>query len=162
MSNFKDFLLETEEAENVKAMIARLPKGHARLLNGYKFKYQPGNTLKGDDENIGQIYQDKITVAAPWNYGREFTTLHEIAHLVWEYLMTPELKKQWAAILKKTQKEQIQKVKQAGKGVDALKQNPEEIFCMAYANTYVGTPVVKYDHPAWRKFMLSLPDGRVK
>jgi hypothetical protein len=157
MLNFKDFLLETEETDNVKSMIRRLPKKHSKLLDGYRFKYQPGNTLKGDKENIGQIDQDKITVAAPWNYGREFTTLHEIAHLVWEYLMTPQLKKKWEKILKKTQKEQIQSVKQRGQSAEALKQCPEEIFCMAYANCYVGTPVVKYDHPAWTQFIKSLP-----
>ncbi len=153
MINFRDYLAESEEENNVKTTISKLPKGHAKLLDGYKFKYQPGNTLKGDDENIGQIYQDKITVAAPWNYGREFTTLHEIGHLVYEYKMTPALKKAWASLVEKTKGGQIKAMKKLGQKTDALDQNAEEIFCMVYAQCYANTKVLKYECPEWTDFI---------
>lgn len=143
MDGFKLFL-ENEESENVKKMISKLPKGHQKLLDGYKFKYTPGNTLKGDDEHIGYIHKDKIVVAAPWNYGREFTTLHEIAHLVWEYKMTPKLKKEWSACVKKNPIRQ--------------KQNDEELFAMAYACHYAKHKIKVHDCPAWHEFMKNLPD----
>ncbi len=136
--------LENEEEENVKAMISKLPKGHQKLLDGYKFKYTPGNTLKGDNDHIGYIHKDKIVVAAPWNYGREFTTLHEIAHLVWEYKMTPKLKKEWSAVVKKNPIRQ--------------KQNDEELFAMAYACHYAKHKIKVHDHPEWRKFIENLPE----
>jgi hypothetical protein len=151
--NFRKFLSESEEKANVKKTIAKLPAGHQELLRGYKFRYQGGNTLKGDDENIGYIYQDRIVVAAPWNYGREFTTLHEIAHLVYEYKMTKQLKKEWEELVNRTKEQQVKLVKKKGKSADALNQNAEELFSMAYANTYAGTQVVKYDHPEWIEFI---------
>lgn len=141
---FRDFL-ESEEKENVKKMIAKLPKGHQKLLDGYKFKYTSGNTLDGDDEHVGLIHKDKITVAAPWNYGREFTTLHEVAHLVWEYKMTPKLKKEWSKIVKQNPKRQ--------------KQSDEELFCMAYACTYAKHKILVHHHPAWADFIRNkVPD----
>lgn len=159
MTTFKDFLLETEEKENVTTMIQKLPAGHAKLLDGYKFKYQAGNTMTGDKGNIGQIYKDKITVAAPWNYGREFTTLHEIGHLVYEYLMTPQLKKEWAALVKKTKNNHSKKVEKTQK-TDALDQNPEEIFCMSYACCYAKHKLVIYHHPEWMDFIKNkVPEG---
>lgn len=153
MKTFRDYLHESEEADNVKAMIRNLPKGHAALLDGYKFKYQGGNTMKGDDGHIGQIFKDKITVAAPWNYGREFTTLHEIAHLVYEYLMTSELKKKWAELVKTTKQQHVKDVKKVNQKVDALAQNPEELFCMAYAATYAKHKPVVYSNLAWIEFI---------
>ncbi len=143
---FKQFFLEgEEEKENVDKMIAKLPKGHQKLLHGYKFRYQKGNTLKGDDGHIGVIFKDKITVAAPWNYGREFTTLHEIGHLVWEYLMTPELKKEWEKVFK-AEKKNMEKS-------DSLDQNAEEIFCMCYACNYAKHKLHTYHNPKWMAFI---------
>jgi len=157
MQSFRDFLLESEEEDNVKTMISKLPPGHAKLLHGYKFKYQPGNTMKGDRENIGQIYKDKITVAAPWNYGREFTTLHEIAHLVYEYLMTPELKKQWAKLVKQTVKQHAADMKKVGQKTDALDQDAEELFCMSYAACYAKHKPLVYCNQAWLDFIKKIP-----
>jgi hypothetical protein len=138
--NFKRFLLETEEEEkNVKAMLKKLPPKHASLLHGFHFHYVPGNTLGGDSEHIGVIDQDKITVAAPWNYGREFTTLHEIAHMVWEKLLTPQIKKAWSKVVPKNPKRQ--------------KQNDEELFCMAYANHFAKHKIEVHNHPAWDAFI---------
>ena len=138
IDGFKIFL-ENEEKENVKAMISKLPKGHRKLLDGYKFKYTPGNTLKGDDEHIGYIHKDKIVVAAPWNYGREFTTLHEIAHLVYEYLCTKKWKDDWKVTVKKHP--------------DRQKQNDEELWCMAYACHFAKHKIKVHDHPEWQDYM---------
>jgi hypothetical protein len=152
MINFRTFL-ESEEVKNVKQMIAKLPKGHQALLDGYKFRFQGGNTLKDDDENIGQIYKDKITVAAPWNYPREFTTLHEVGHLVYEYKMTPKLKKEWSVLVKEMKPEQVAKMKELGQKTDALQQNDEELFCMAYASAYAKRPPIIFHHPDWIDFI---------
>ena len=154
MDGFKIYL-ENEEEENVKGMISKLPKGHQALLKGYKFKYTPGNTLKGDDEHIGYIHKDRIVVAAPWNYSREMVTLHEIAHLVFEKLVTKELKKEWSALVAKTHKKQI--ADQHPRNQTALKQNDEEIFAMAYAATYAKHPPKTYLHAEWQKFIKKLP-----
>lgn len=152
MTSFRDYL-ESEEKDNVRAMIAKLPKRHQKLLKGFKFKYEGGNTLKGDDQHIGVIYQDKITVAAPWKYSREFTTLHEIAHLVYEHLMTPALKKEWAGLVKKNKPGQMKKIKNKGKSPAAVDQNAEEIFCMIYAQLYADTGVLKFENPEWLAFV---------
>lgn len=135
---FRTFL-ENEEEKNVKALIAKLPKGHRKLLHGYKIKYTPGNVLNGDDNHIGYIYKDKIVVAAPWNYGREFTTLHEIAHLVYEYLCDDKWKKAWKEAISKNPKRQ--------------KQDDEELWCMAYACYFAKHKIKVHDHPAWHEYM---------
>ena len=149
LEGFKIYL-ETEEKENVKTMISKLPKGHQKLLRGYKFTFTPGNTLKGDKENIGYIHKDKIVVAAPWNYGREFVTLHEIAHLVYEYKMTPKLKKEWSAVLKATKKEMPKH--------SALNQNDEEIFCMTYATFYAKHKPETYSNETRFAFIKKIPE----
>lgn len=138
MEGFRTFL-ESEESDNVEKLIAKLPKGHQKLLRGYKFKYTPGNTLKGDKQHIGYIHNDKIVVAAPWNYGREWVTLHEIAHLVYEKLCSPEWEKKWKAVVKKNPKRQ--------------KQNDEELWCMAYAAQFAKHKIVVHTHPAWQQYM---------
>jgi type II secretory pathway component PulC len=130
-----------------------LPKSHQNLLHGYKFKYTPNNTLKNDKGHIGYIWKDKIVVAAPWNYSRSFTTLHEIAHLVWEYKMTPELKKEWSKLVKKHKKEQKENIPK--KSRDALDQNEEEIFSMTYATLYSKHPVITYYNKDWMEFISS-------
>jgi hypothetical protein len=144
MLEFKAFFLEAdktdEEEDNVQAMIGKLPKGHQKLLKGYKFRYQKGNVLKGDDGHIGVIFKDKITVAAPWNYSREYTTLHEIGHLVWEYLITPKEKKEWNKLYN------AEKEKQEG-------QDAEELWCMSYANHYAKHKCETHNFPAWDKFV---------
>jgi hypothetical protein len=149
--NFKQFL-ESEEKRNVEKLLSILPAGHRKLLQGYKFRYTPGNTLNGDNQHIGYIHKDKIVVAAPWNYSRSFTTLHEIAHLVWEYLMSAKLRKEWSELVARTKKEQMSKFdKKAQK--EALKQNDEEVFCMSYAATYSNHAPVIWHNPEWHKFM---------
>lgn len=151
LNNFKSFLESKEEEKNVKNMISMLPNSHQKLLHGYKFKYTPKNTLKGDEDHIGYIFKDRIVVAAPWNYGRLFTTLHEIAHLVWEYKMTKELKKEWGNLVKKNKEDQKSKLPK--KSRDALDQNDEEIFAMVYATAYSKHPVVTYYNKEWIEFI---------
>lgn len=148
--NFKLYL-EGEEKEDIKKTIAKLPKQHQNLLKGYKYSFHGGNTLKGDKENIGMIYKDKITVASPWFYSREYVLLHEIAHLVYEKLMTDKLKKEWSELISKTKTEQ--KKKQHTRSKNAIDQNNEELFCMAYAATYAKHPVKTFLHPEWQKFI---------
>jgi hypothetical protein len=140
MINFKTFFEQklSEEDKNIKETLKRLPKSHRALIEGYKFHLQDGNTLKDDDEHVGFLDDDKKTIgiAGPWNYGREFTFLHEIAHKVWENILDANLKNAWKKI---------------------ESSEPEEHFCMAYANFYTKNPIVKYDKPTWKKFIKELP-----
>ena len=141
---FKQFLEATEEQKNIKTMLAKIPKKHRNLVRGFKYEFIKGNTLDGDDENIGLCdkCKKKLTIAGPWHYGREFTTLHEVGHLVWE-MLPPEKKAEWKKVLKGTK----------GKH---QRQNAEELFCMAYANTYAKHKDVIHDHPEWDQFIKKL------
>lgn len=128
----------SEEDKNIKKTLARLPKRHSDLVSGYKFNFQIGNTLQGDDKHVGYMDDKKktIAVAAPWNFGREFTFLHEIAHQVWSKVLDAKLQKEWRKIEPK---------------------DSEEAFCMAYANYYTEMPVEKFDKPRWKAFIKGLP-----
>lgn len=140
MTNFKQFLLESEEEQNVKETIAKLPVGHQKLLKGFKFTFEAGNTLKGDNDHVGYVHKNKIVIAAPWKYSRCHTFLHEVAHLVYEKLMTPALKKEWETLVKGTEKKQD--------------QNAEELFCHSYACCYLKTHCPDIHHnPSWCQFM---------
>jgi hypothetical protein len=149
--NFR-FFLESEEKKNVEELLASLPKSHRKLFDGYKFKYTKGNTLDGDNDLIGYIHKNKIVIAAPWNYGRGFTTLHEIAHLIWEHLVTDELKKEWREIIKRTKQKQIDKFQKKSQK-EAIKQDDEEIFCMSYAAYYSNHPPIIWVNDEWNKFI---------
>lgn len=87
--NFKNFIMLMEGYDqDLKKTLAKIPQQHRDLLRGYHFKFQTGSELKGDNKSIGLVdkKQKTITISAPWNYGREYTVLHEIGHLVWETL----------------------------------------------------------------------------
>lgn len=144
MMTFKIFL-ENEEEKNIRQTLNKLPSRHSDLVRGYRFTLKGGNTLPGDDEHIGYMDEKpkEICVAAPWNYGREFTLLHEIGHQVWDKLVPDALKKRWVDIVRQTK--------------DRQKQSPEELFCMAYANFYAKNKMVIHDHPEWNKFIKDLP-----
>ena len=118
--------------------------GHRKLVHGFDWKLQGGNTLKGDGEHIGYVdrMDQEIAVAAPWNYGREFAILHEIGHQVWDNL-PKEMQKAWFHVVANTQGE-------------TQDQPPEELFCMAYANFYVKNKIVIHDHPEWKQFINAL------
>jgi len=137
-------MADDEEVNDVRKLLNKLPKSHAQLVNGFKWKFQSGNTLHGDDEHVGYMddQNKEIAVAAPWNYGREFTILHEIAHRVWGSILTPEIKKEWKQIVKNTSKKQD--------------QGAEELFCMAYAATYCKNPPTIHDHETWKNFIHKL------
>ena len=146
MTGFKQFV-ETKSQEEVKETLDKLPKAHQALAKGYKFKFFGDCTLKGSSENIGMIHlnndkKKEIHVAAPWNYGRQFALLHELAHLVYEEYMAnnKSLKKKWQTIVDKTKKK--------------LNQPAEELWCHAYANHFVKNKVVIHTHPEWDKFMI--------
>jgi len=139
--NFKEFLEQADSHEkDVKKSLAKLPKKHAGLVKGYKFKFISANTLK-DGENIGFIDEEKktITIAAPWNYGREFTFLHEVGHAVWKYLVDAKQKKEWVGIVKNTKNKQD--------------QNTEELWCMSYANHFANHKDVIHNHKTWDDFV---------
>ena len=145
---FREFMqLEDmeEEYKDIQKTLAKIPPSHANLVRGYHWKFQGGNTLKGDDQHVGYIddREKAIAVAAPWNYGREFTILHEIAHKVWEMLVTPQMRQHWAHIVANTK--------------DKQNQEAEELFAMAYANHYAKNKIVIHDHPEWDLFIRKLP-----
>lgn len=144
---FKEFMQQgnmEEEKGDIHKTLSKLPASHAALVKGYRWKFHPGNTLNGDTEHVGYIDDNdkEIAVAAPYNYGREFTVLHEIAHKVWERL-PHQLHQQWHHICANTKHKQ--------------NQEPEELFCMAYANHYVKNKIVIHDHPEWHQFIQGLP-----
>lgn len=153
IDSFKKYV-EQREHEDVKKLLTKLPKGHKKLTHGVKFNYTGNNTLNGDKKHVGIIHKDKITVAAPWNYSREFTTLHEIAHIIWEEKMTSQLKKEWAKLVKQTKKE----LKKKDVVYNSLNQGHEEIFAMCYANYYAKHKILTYYHPKWMNFIKKLPD----
>lgn len=158
MLSFKRFLEQSEEDKDILQTLKKLPKSHAALVKGYRFKFQDGNTLDGDDENIGYVDPNRkeIVVAAPWNYGREFTVLHEIGHRVYD-LLPGKLKKRWEAIVQQTRDKQKHVAGQKGQNTEAIEQNPAELFCMSYAQFYSGSGLLKYDNSIWSQFIGDLP-----
>ena len=140
---FRSFVEAQEAMKDVKKTLIKLPKSHAALVKGYKYVFKGDNTLDGD--HIGELDtgKKKITVAAPWNYGRQYAILHEIGHAVWEHLVDDDKKKEWQRIVKSTKNKQ--------------NQNAEELFCMAYADFYAKNKVVIHNHPEWEKFVRNLP-----
>jgi len=146
MEGFKQFFTEmTEREKDVRDTLKKVPKSHSKFVQGYAFKWQAGNTLKGDDDHIGIInpMRRTVTIAAPWNYGREFTFLHELAHKVWENLVDEKMRNEWVALVKRTKHK--------------MQQNAEELFCMAYANHYAKNKIEIHNHPEWEKFIKKLP-----
>ncbi len=153
MIRFREFLQQAtgnEEQTDIKKMLGKIPPSHANLVQGFQWKFHGGNTLNGDSQHVGYMDagEKEIAVAAPWNYGREFTVLHEIAHKVWDQLPN-QLKQQWMKL--STQMTD-------GQRKDAsLKQEPVELFCMSYAQFYAKTKLTKFDNPQWMNFIASLP-----
>jgi len=143
--NFKEFIIESYVSD-IKKTLAKLPKKHAIIFRGYKYKFEGGNELKGDSKHIGFIDEEKktVTIAAPYNYGREFTFLHEVGHAVWKYLVDDKKQEQWAKIVKKTNLKKEDK------------QPVEELFCMAYGATYAKRPPADYAYDEWIKFVKNI------
>ena len=149
--NFKEFFTEShkEFLQDAKKTMLKIPNSHKELVKNYKINPEGGNTLDGG--HVGEIDEKskKIKIASPWNYGRVFTFLHEIAHAVWKYVLDDNLKKQWHSLYKKCKK-------QCPTGLD---QGSEESFCMLYAQHYAKNKLVKFDHPNKEldKFIANLP-----
>jgi hypothetical protein len=137
--NFKQWVFNEQKKQeiDISKTFAKLPKKHKELVKDYKIVFQPHNSLKGDDAHIGFIDEKNkmITIAAPWNYGREYTLLHEIGHAVWKYLVSEEKKEEWKKILRKEKQ----------KDKKSLDQEQEEIFCMVYAQYYAKNKLEKYN-----------------
>lgn len=156
MMRFREFVKNAgleEEMQDIKKTLAKLPPSHAALVKGYHWKFHAGNTLNGDTQHVGYVDDNtkEIAVAAPWNYGREFTILHEVGHKVWENYIAPhpQLVHQWNHLVMHMTPEQ--------KGNDTLKQEPEELFCMSYAQKYAENKIEKFDNPLWQKFIDQIP-----
>lgn len=144
--DFKAFLNESKKfMQDVHETLDKLPKKHKNLIKDFKFEFQPGHTLKNDTNHIGVIDEKnkKITIAAPYNYGREYAILHEIGHIVWKYLVSHDSRKAWADIVKNTKTKQ--------------EQNNEELFCQAYSNFYAKNKIVINTHDKWEAFIKNLP-----
>jgi hypothetical protein len=148
--NFKYFL-ESEEKSNLEKTISRLPKKHRELIHNYKFKYKDKTTL--DKKNVGLLCGDKIEIAGGWNYSKEFVTLHEVGHVVWEKLSSSE-KHKWKDLLSRTIDDQKKKADKISKS--SLNQNPEEIFAMTYACAYSKHPSHYFYNKKWIKFVKSI------
>lgn len=134
---FKQYLSD-EEKKDVKNTLEKIPAHHAKLVKGYEISFQSSNSLKRDSKHIGFIDEEnkKIVIASPWNYGREYTLLHEIGHAVWKYVLNEKMKAEWKKLVGKVRL----------KNKKDLSQNDEEIFCMCYAQHYAKNKLCKYDH----------------
>jgi hypothetical protein len=144
--NFRQFLIETSQTEkDIHETLRKLPKSHQKLIHGYKFNFQPGNTLKGDNSHVGVIDGSKksVIISSPWNFPREWVFLHELAHLIWMDL-SKEKRKEWEEICRQT------KLKKGEKDI------PEELFCHSYSSTYCTNKVTKYNYPKWENFIKKL------
>lgn len=145
MGSFKQFYeAKKEEEKDVEETLAQLPLAHQQLLKDCKFKFHNGNTLKNDDEHIG--YMDsktgEICVAAPWKWSKEFTFLHEVGHKVFDHL-PDTFKNRWANLAKTVE----------SKFKD---HDPEELFCMIYAQSYVKHKMKEFNLPTLVNFVRSL------
>ena len=146
---FRQFIAEGSEGEkDIKKTLGRIPAEHRELVKDYKFVFQPTNCLRGDNKHIGLIDEKNktITIAAPWNYGREYTLLHEVGHAVWKYILDEEKRADWKKLLRPIKK----------RNKRDLNQDDEEIFCMAYAQAYAKNGLEKYDHDELVDFVRGL------
>jgi len=144
-----------EEKQDILKTLSKLPHSHRNLIKGFSWKFQGGNTLSGDDKHVGYMddHSKEIAVAAPWNFPREFTALHEISHIVFERLPN-QLKQQWEQLVVKNRHIQANENPQAK---DSLNQNAEEIFCHCYACFYSKHKIATYNNPEWMDFIRNLP-----
>jgi len=133
---------KSEEEKNLQKTIAKLPDKYQKLLKKFNIKLTCKNTLNNDREHIGFINKLDIEVAAPWNYGREFTFLHEVAHLVWEKLITKQQKRKWKEL--------------APLYKNKPKMNEEELFCMFFASAYANHHIETYSQPKLVNFIKNL------
>ena len=157
MEGFKGFV---KEDEDVAKTLRKIPPHHQALVRGYKFVFEPGNTLHGDKGHVGMIVsrpRKLVRIAGPWRYSREFTVLHEIAHLVYEmYVRGTPVEKKWADVALNT----------PGRKMD---EPAEELFCHAYAAMFADHPPGIHRHQEWIRFLKNVnriktpsPTSRIK
>jgi hypothetical protein len=141
---FKQYISKQEQ-KDIQSTLEKIPRSHADLVKGYEISFQPSNCLKGDKGHIGFIDEEKkkIVISSPWNYGREYTLLHEVGHAVWKRYMDETKKSEWKKILGRVRL----------KNKKDFDQNDEEIFCMCYAQHYAKNKLCKYDHKELDKFI---------
>lgn len=141
---FREFIENEDNLPDVKKTLQRLPARHRKLAKKFKFIFQPGNALRGDNKHVGVIDDSKmtITIAAPWLFPREFTLLHEIGHLIWKKCVDEKMREKWGKVLKATK----------GKKEDT----EEELFCHAYAAAYSSYPPEAYRHNSWVRFITAI------
>ena len=144
---FRQYISEEEE-KDIRSTLEKIPKKHSNLVKDYEISFHSSNTLKGDKKHVGFIDEDKkkIVVSSPWNYGREYTLLHEIGHAVWKYLVDDEKKSEWKKTLGVVR----------SKNKKDLSQDDEEIFCMSYAQYYAKNKLCKYDHKKLNDFVAKI------
>lgn len=146
---FKDYIIsEGEEEKDIARTLEKIPKSHSDLVKDYKIVFQSGNCLGGDDRHIGVIDEKNktITIASPWNYGREHTLLHEVGHAVWKFILDDEKRKEWKKILKS----------ERAKGKTHIRQDDEEVFCMTYSQYYAKNKLKKFDHEPLLNFVAKI------
>lgn len=140
-------LSEKKEKDNLLKTLSKIPEKHKILLGDYTLNYINKNTLDG--KNVGSLCGKKILVSNSWNYGKEFVTLHEIGHVVWEKILSKKDKKDWKKLISKTKNAQ----KTDSKSKESLNQSEEELFCMSYASKYSKHPSIVYHNKKWLKFI---------
>lgn len=142
--NFKFFLIESEKSD-IKQTLDKIPKIHSKLIKDYKINLEDGNTLKKSSEHVGEIDEKnkKITIVGGWHYGKEFIMLHEVAHAVWQYLLTEKQRKEWKETIKKAKFKNPQ-------------NNEEELFCMVYGAAYAKHPPKTYHNEILINFIKKL------
>ena len=134
IKSFKVFLKDNED-KRLKILLDKIPASHKSILKDVSIEFQNSHTLKGSKKYVGMVDDKEFKIAAPWHYGREFVILHEIAHLVYEYLLTDEEKKKWKSISPK----------------DSV-----ESFCHAYANFYSKHKIKSLDKKEHKDFISKL------
>ena len=144
MESFKQFISEVSYEEggtDIEKTLSKLPKKHKDLLRGFKIKFEKGSTLDNGNKYVGEMDPENktISIAAPYNYSREWTMLHEIGHIVYDKFMDENLRDKWQKLVIKTK--------------DKAKQSAEELFCHAYASYFAKNKVVVHTHPEWIEFL---------
>lgn len=155
---FRTFLVENDN-HDVKVTLQKLPASHRKLVKGWSFQFQGNNGLNGDPEHVGEVNEKtkKIKIAAPWNYARDFVLYHEIAHLVWKYLLDEKARNRWIATVKANKQNLLKDLRTKKQKTASVNQNEEELFCHSYAQFYCNHKLLSYNNAAWQKFIKNLP-----
>ncbi len=55
MDGFQKYFEESEEEEDIKRTLAKLPEAHRNFVRGFKISFQGRNTLNNDGEHVGVV-----------------------------------------------------------------------------------------------------------